>query len=184
MAMTDILILIGLPLLVGMSIAIACMLVNLNDAIRNVSINVDNRYYDLCHEVEVDTEGVREDISKSLSDLNNLLNEYNKNLDKLANSVVGYSHDVEVLKETTLEFKMMVAKYAAAVYDNQHDLEKQLNSLGDSQMKILESMATVFHKIPPVTAKDIFKGGETHDDSEQGEDEGHTDETGGTSDHM
>lgn len=184
MAMTDILILIGVPLLVGIGIAIACMLSNLNDAIRNLKIFVDNRYYDLCHEVETDTEFVREDISKSLGDLNNLLSEYNKNLDKLADAVIGYSHDVEVLKETTLEFKMMVAKYAAAVYDNQHDLEKQLNSLGDSQMKILESMATVFHKIPPVTAKDIFKGGETHDNSEQGEDEGHSDEAGGTSDHM
>ena len=182
MATTDILIVIGLALLAGMGIAVACALVNLNDAIQNLKIFVDNRYYDLCHEVAVDTGEVREDISKSLGDLNDLLSEYNKNLDKLADSVVGYSHNVEVLKETTLEFKILVTKYAAAVYDNQHDLEKQLNSLGDSQMKILESMATVFHKIPPVTAKDIFKGGETHDDSEQGEDEGHTDETGGTSD--
>ena len=182
MVTTDILVIIVLALLSGIGIAVACALVNLNDVIRNLKIFVDNRYYDLCHEVAVDTGEVREDIGKSLSDLNDLLSEYNKNLDKLTNSVVEYSHDVEILKETTLEFKMLVAKYAAAVYDNQHDLEKQLNSLGDSQMKILESMATVFHKIPPVTAKDIFKGGETNDNSEQGEDEGHTDETGGTSD--
>lgn len=182
MAMTDILVIIVLALLSGIGVAIGCAIKDLSESIQNLKIFVDNRYYDLCHEVEADTESVREDISKSLGDLNDLLSEYNKNLDKLADAVVGYSHDVEVLKETTLEFKMMVAKYAAAVYDNQHDLEKQLNSLGDSQMKILESMATVFHKIPPVTAKDIFKGGETHDDSEQGEDEGHTDETGGASD--
>lgn len=182
MATTDILIIVGLALLAGMGVAVACALVNLNEVIRSVRTNTDNRYYDLDGKIEAENEALREDIGKSLSDLNDLLSEYNKNLDKLADAVVGYSHDVEVLKETTLEFKMMVAKYAAAVYDNQHDLEKQLDSLGASQMKILESMASVFHKIPPVAAKDIFKGGETHDDSEQGEDEGHTDEVGGSSD--
>lgn len=125
---------------------------------------------------------MRRDIGKSLSDLNNLLNEYNMTLDNLMQKVDGYEEAVNRIEASTFDFKKLVASYAAEVYDFGQDMRKQMDSLGNSQMKILESMASVFHKIPPTTAKDIFEGGKSNDNSEQGEAEGYSDEAGSSSD--
>lgn len=141
----------------------------------NRMIDMDSKIVDLNSKINRIEDGYHEALlsldvyNHSLTDLNRLLTQYNENLDHVIADREKLGKDVDILKETTLEFKMLVAKYAASVYDAQHEIRDQMDSLGRSQQLILESMASVFHKIPTSEAKKIF-GGEAHDEKPAGND--------------
>ena len=167
----EITVIVALCCLSGCAVAFVGAMNRLDSDIPDLNSKV-NRIEDKCHEafLSLDTYNDRlEALNYSLTDLNNLLTQYNENLDHVIADREKLGKDVDILKETTLEFKMLVAKYAASVYDAQHEIREQMDSLGRSQQLILESMASVFHKIPVGEAKKIF-GGEAHDEKPTGDD--------------
>lgn len=171
MTLFEIMVVIALCCLSGCAVGFVSAMNRLDSDIVDLNSKV-NRIEDGCHEAFLSLDAYNdrlETLNYSLTDLNNLLTQYNENLDHVIADREKLGKDVDILKETTLEFKMLVAKYAASVYDAQHEIREQIDSLGRSQQLILESMASVFHKMPTSEAKKIF-GGEAHDEKPAGND--------------
>lgn len=177
MTLFEIMAVIALFLVAGMLIVFVVALRDIDSDMNEVNRRSDRTYDAVISIVKGDIPLINdrlEAFNYSLTDLNNLLTQYNENLDHVIADREKLGKDVDILKETTLEFKMLVAKYAASVYDAQHEIREQMDSLGRSQQLILESMASVFHKMPTSEAKKIF-GGEAHDEKPTG-DEAHEDD--------
>lgn len=177
MTLFEIVVVIALFLISGVFIVFAVALRDLESDVTEVNRRIVSVYDAVISIVKGDIPMIDDrldTLNNSLTDLNSLLAQYNENLDHVIADREKLGKDVDILKETTLEFKMLVAKYAASVYDAQHEIREQMDSLGRSQQLILESMASVFHKMPTSEAKKIF-GGEAHDEKPAGN-EAHEDD--------